>query len=280
MATSPEDDWPALAATIPAPNEPVLQRFLAGRTALIAEEKRQRADHAFRHAMTPIAHRAHRIVAAIRAAEQRTLWTPQFEDALAQQPGTDTPTMHPGMMFRLAKPRIEASRLWRIVRRMPKGSILHAHLDAIVDLDWVFRVLLAEPGMHVAAPDGHLATAGARADALVCFRFFKAERNVAMSIWDAEGGYVPGEFVPLVKAAEGFPDGGREGWIRWMKSKTTISETDSLEQHRGVDHVWKKFNMCFQIMGTVLHYEPVFRKFLRRLMAQYLEDGVFWGELR
>lgn len=277
MAT-PNDDWDEIAKTIPSHDDPFLQQYTAGRERLIAEEKRQRADASFRANLSPVARRAHRIVERIRAEEQRTLWTPAYEDGLAARAGC---TMHSGMMFTLAKARMERTRLWRIVRRLPKGAVLHAHLDAIVDLDFVFAALLDEPGMHVAtatAP-GHLADAAAREEAVVSFRFFARERNPAMSIWDARS-YAPGEFVPLVRAAETFPDGGRAGWIRWMKSKTTISETDSVEQHHGVDHIWRKFSKCFLIMGTVIHYEPIFRKFLRRLMSQYYDDGVYWGELR
>lgn len=212
----------------------------------------------------------------IRDEEQRTLWTPEYEDALAVR---EDCTMHSGMMFTLAKDLMERTKLWKIVRRMPKGSILHAHLDAIVDMDFVFAALLDEPGMHMNAPDVHLGAPENRREAIVTFRFFKKEQNPGMSIWDAAS-YTPGEFVPLVKAAETFPDGGRGGWIRWIKSKVTISETDSIAQHHGVDHIWKEFSKCFVIMGTVIHYEPIFRKFLRRLMSQYYEDGVFWGELR
>lgn len=212
----------------------------------------------------------------IREEEQRTLWTYEYEDQLAVR---EDCTMHSGMMFTLAKGLMERTKLWRIVRRMPKGSILHAHLDAIVDLDFVFDTLLNEPGMHICAPDARLGTSEARAEAVVNFRFFAKEKNPAMSIWD-DAGYTPGEFVPLARAADSFPDGGRQGWIRWMKSKTTISETDAVEQHHGVDHIWRKFSKCFVIMGTVIHYEPIFRKFLRRMMKQYYDDGVYWGEIR
>lgn len=212
----------------------------------------------------------------IREEEGRTLWTPEYEDKLAVR---EDCTMHNGMMFTLAKGLMERTKLWRIVRRMPKGSILHAHLDAIVDLDYVFDTLLSEPGMHICAVDARLGTSEARTDAVVNFRFFARDRNPSMSIWD-DASYQPGEFVPLAKAADTFPDGGRAGWIRWMKSKTTISETDAVEQHHGVDHIWRKFSKCFVIMGTVIHYEPIFRKFLRRMMKQYYEDGVYWGEIR
>ncbi|KAJ0120079.1 denosine deaminase family protein [Diaporthe amygdali] len=276
LSNMTNEEWEELAQTIPSKEDAFIQKYMTGREALIAEEKKQRSDHSFRQNLSPIAQKACRIVDKIRAEEQRTLWTPEYEDRLAVREGC---TMHNGMMFTLAKGLMERTKLWRIVRRMPKGSILHAHLDAIVDLDFVFDTLLEEPGMHMSAPDARLGSRAARADAVVNFRFFKEDKNPAMSIWD-DASYRPGEFVPLKKAAETFPDGGRDGWIRWMKSKTTISETDAVEQHHGVDHVWKKFSKCFVIMGTVIHYEPIFRKFLRRMMKQYYEDGVYWGEIR
>ncbi|ROV92738.1 hypothetical protein VMCG_09034 [Cytospora schulzeri] len=275
MAMSNED-WEELAQTIPSQDDPFIQKYMSGREALMAQEKKQRADYSFRQNLSPIAQKACRIVDKIRDEEQRTLWTTEYEDSLAVKQDC---TMHSGMMFTLAKARMERTKLWKIVRKMPKGSILHAHLDAIVDLDFVFETLLDEPGMHINAPEVHMGTAENRADAVVSFRFFKEPRNPDMSIWDGKS-YKTGEYVPLKKAAETFPEGGREGWIRWMKSRTTISETDAVEQHHGVDHIWRKFTKCFLIMGTVIHYEPIFRKFLRRLMKQYYDDGVYWGEIR
>lgn len=276
LSNMSKEEWEEIAQTIPSKDDAFIQKYMTGREALIAEEKKQRSDHSFRQNLSPIAQKACRIVERIREEEQRTLWTPEYEDRLAVREGC---TMHSGMMFTLAKGLMERTKLWRIVRRMPKGSILHAHLDAIVELDYVFDTLLSEPGMHICAPDARLGTSEARTEAVVNFRFFARDRNPSMSIWD-DASYQPGEFVPLAKAADTFPDGGREGWIRWMKSKTTISETDAVEQHHGVDHVWRKFSKCFVIMGTVIHYEPIFRKFLRRMMKQYYEDGVYWGEIR
>ena len=40
---------------IPSLNEPFIQKYMDGRDALIAQEKRQRSDHAFRENMTPMA---------------------------------------------------------------------------------------------------------------------------------------------------------------------------------------------------------------------------------
>lgn len=39
----------------------------------------------------------------------------------------------PGMCFTLAKERMESTKLWEIVKHFPKGALLHAHLEAMVD---------------------------------------------------------------------------------------------------------------------------------------------------
>lgn len=53
------------------------------------------------------------------------MWTKEVED--------DEGDVYPGMMFTLAKDRMESTRLWKIVKRMPKGCLLHSHLEAMVD---------------------------------------------------------------------------------------------------------------------------------------------------
>lgn len=82
-----------------------------------------RTDASFRQNLSPIARKACDIVSRIRDEEARTIWTPQLEDALARQ--EDRITVHPGMMFSLSKERMESTKLWKIVRRMPKGALLH-----------------------------------------------------------------------------------------------------------------------------------------------------------
>lgn len=175
---------------------------------------------------------------------------------------------------------MEKTKLWQIVRRMPKGTLLHAHCDAMVDFDYLFDVVLATPGMHVRA-DGHLATEAARQDqGGIAFAFREAESPAdPASLWSAAH-YVPGTFVPLAKAAEAFPDGGRPGFLRFLKKRCTLSETDARTQHHGVNDIWRRFQACFTTVGAMIHYEPIWRKFLRHLMRSLLEDGIYWVEIR
>lgn len=203
----------------------------------------------------------------------KEIWTPDLEEQIAQKSST---TIHPGMMFTQAKDIMEKTKLWKIVRKMPKGALLHAHCDAMVDFDYLFEVLLTTPGIHIWSETSHLATPEAREKALFLVRF-KETNHEEGSIW--EESYVPGTPILLTKAADDFP-GGKTEFLKWLKTRCTLSQTDSLEQHHGIGHIWQKFQNCFIVIGTFIHYEPVFRAFLRRLMSSLYADGISWTEIR
>jgi adenosine deaminase CECR1 len=85
------------------------------------------------------------------------------------------------MMFSLAKQRMEATRLWQIVRKMPKGALLHAHMDAMVDFDYLFDVLLETDGMHIRCMYP-LHTSTALEGAPIKFRFQTTERGTVLDL--------------------------------------------------------------------------------------------------
>ncbi|KAI1497089.1 adenosine/AMP deaminase [Biscogniauxia marginata] len=269
-----EQEWEEIAKGIPKESDPFMQKYIEGREALIAQENKERSDASFRQNLSPIAKRACAIVDRIREEEKNTVWTPQLEDELAQE--TENVTVHPGMMFSLSKERMENTKLWRIVRQMPKGALLHAHMDAMVDFDYLFGVLFETPGMHIMA-DQPLTTSKALWEAKLQFRFVKQPRTEG-NIW--RDGYVGMTPVLLTQAADAYPDGGKAGFLRWLYSRSTVSRTDALEQHHGVDHIWKKFQMCFRVVNSIIHYEPIYRAFLRRLLSLLKADGINWAELR
>ncbi|RFU80916.1 adenosine deaminase family [Trichoderma arundinaceum] len=269
----PDDVWEDISQELPSTSDPFLQQYLAGRESLISKEKETRSDASFRKALTPIARRACAIVDRIRAHEQATVWTPKVEEQLAQETKQN---IFPGMMFMMAKDRMEQTNLWKIVRRMPKGCLLHAHMDAMVDFDFILDELLKTPGMHMSS-DVALKTHEARENAILRFRF-RAKERVDGSIW--RQGYEPGSFLLLTKVADEFPEGGRAGFLKWLKSRCTLSLVDSHEQHHGIDAIWEKFAKCFVVVATMIHYEPMFRAFLRHLMTLLKADGVNWAELR
>ncbi|QPH04880.1 hypothetical protein C2857_002253 [Epichloe festucae Fl1] len=266
----PNDVWEEISQDIPSTSDPFIQQYMAGRANLINQEKTTRSDASFRKSLSPIAKRACTIVDRIRSHEAETVWTADVEEDLAQ---SSRQSIFPGMMFMMAKSRMEGTQLWQIVRRMPKGSLLHAHMDAMVDFDFLLDVLLDTPGMHMSS-DQPLDNADALENAVMSFRY-KAKERTDGSIWEA---YSPESFILLTKVADDFPNGGRKGFLQWLKSRCTLSEVDSHEQHHGVDAIWKKFSKCFIVVATIIHYEPIFRAFLQRLMSQLKSDGVNWPE--
>ncbi len=269
----PNDVWEEVSQEIPSLGDPFLQQYMAGRANLVAQEKTKRADAAFRQSLSPIARRACRVVERIRAEEQQTTWTAAVEETLA---GETHATVYPGMMFSLGKDRMERTKLWRIVRRMPKGALLHAHLEAMVDFDYLIRELLTLPNVHMAS-DRPLADPEAREQGAVTFRY-RAKERVEGSVW--AGDYKKNKFLLLTKMADEFPDGGREGFVRWLAGRCTLHPRDAQHQHHGVDAIWAKFQDCFVASATIMTYEPMVRLYMRALMRALMADGVCWAELR
>ncbi|KAI9771089.1 MAG: hypothetical protein M1840_002440 [Geoglossum simile] len=259
---------------VPEMSDPFIQTYLRGRDALILEERKLRSDHVFRQSLSPVAVEACTIVSRIRDEEQRTIWTSKFEDSLA---GDGEGDIYPGMMFTLAKSRMEKTKLWRIVRRLPKGALLHAHLDAMVDLDFVFAKVLSTDGMHIYSPDA-LCTPSALERSPVLFQYSRNTSQSTSSIWSPE--YQPSTLMPLPIAADSFPNGGRAGFLTWIKERCTITGRESLNHHQGPNAIWQKFESTFTILASIIFYEPIFRAFIREMCRQLLDDGVRWVDMR
>lgn len=267
-----DDAWEQ-AEGVPRLEDQFIQKYLLGRDSLVVQEKKQRSDRVFRENLSPMAAEACAIADQIRFEEQQTLWTKEYEDSLAKQEGD----IFPGMMFSLAKGRMEKSKLWQIIRRMPKGALLHCHLEAMVDLDWALDEAFATEGIHITSPQ-HLSSANARLKAPFSFTYAKTRNADNPSIWSES--YLPDTPIPLSAAAESFPETGRQGFLKWVKSRCTITDEEHLKHHEGPNEIWRKFLSTFPILGSLIYYEPIFRKFVRRLCKQLLDDGVFYVDMR
>lgn len=248
-----------------------VKSFFASREKLIAKEKTHRSDYEFRQKLSPIAKEACEIVSRIRDEERRTIWKTEGNPELNQS------ELFPGMMFNVAKSHMETTKLWQIVRKMPKGSVLHAHIGATVDLKWVFNEAIETPGMCISASVA-LTSATIRELSSLKFQHESSITAKVPSIWSAE--YVPDVLVPLKESADSFPDGGRTGFVAWMQDRCSITQTESLQHHLGVEDVWKKLSLAFVILSPIFYYEPIFRVFVKQLFRTLLEDGIRWIEIR
>jgi adenosine deaminase CECR1 len=218
-----------------------------------------------------MAQEAAAIVSQIRFQEQQTLWTREYEDTLL----TNHVDVFPGMMFALAKERMEKSKLWQIVKKMPKGTLLHCHIEAMVDIDWALEEGFNTEGIAVVA-DGPLVDEHTRRKTGFSFVYSKNANDV--SLWSSD--YTANTPVPINVAADSFPDGGKKGFIEWIRSRVTITASEHLSHHEGPNEVWRKFMSCFPILGSLIYYEPIYRKFVRKMFKTLLDDGVYWVDMR
>ena len=261
---------------LPQPNDSFIQQYLSGREALIEQERAKRSDYAFRQTLTPLAVEACAIVARIRAEEQRILWRNEH-DHDPKSSSRKAVSYHPGMVYRLGQERIQTTKLWEIVKRMPKGALLHAHYDAMVDVDWLVNQALATEGMAILAEQSMFSPDARRAGSFR-FKYSKQLLSEATSIWDS--GYQPKQLAPLQQMAESFPDGGLHGFKAWLRERGTITLEESLESHLGQDDIWAKFTSCFPILNSMLSYEPIFRASVQRILSELMNDGIRWVDFR
>ena len=296
----PEKDLDVWAQSIglPKPTDAFIEQYLSSRAALIDQEKSSRSDAAFRASLTPLAHEACAIVAKIREEEHRTVWNRQGislesddelddddADASDGTAGTDKFTLNffPGMMFGLAREQMEDTKLWKIVRRMPKGALLHAHFDAMINLPWLINLTIDTEGMGFAmcplpgtegTPEGNVPRVPR----------FQYTGDLGLSdeqvrvLWNDT--YEAGQYLPAKLVAEQFWAGGRETFVEWLVGQCSISKEESLDHHLGVDDIWCKFKSCFGVVNSMLLYEPIFRASVRHVLQGLLEDSICWVDLR
>ncbi|KKY27977.1 putative cecr1 family adenosine [Phaeomoniella chlamydospora] len=268
-----ELEW-ELDEGIPQFEDPFIQKYLGGREALIAQEKKQRHDQAFKGAMSPMAWEAARIMSLVRKRELETVWTGEFEEELAHK---NNGNLFPGMMFMLARDRMEKTDLWKIISKMPKGSILHAHMDAMIDTDWLLEQAFEIPGYHITSNEP-LVSQKALDYGPFEFRYIpEGTTQTTDSIWTTS--YKPNTPVPISAAASSFP-GGLEAFKSWVISRMVITADESLFHHHGLDEVWRKFQSCFIVIDGLFYTEPIFRRCIPRLLDQLHSDGIKYVELR
>lgn len=164
---------------------------------------------------------------------------------------------------------------------MPKGALLHAHMDAMFDMDWLVEQVLVEEGLCIMAPQP-LSDDAARQDGLIQIRYIENqpqdEAATGAGIWT--NNYKSMMPIPITQAAGTFPNGGIEGFKKWLVSRCIISEEESLYHHHGLNAIWKKFQQCFLTIGWLLFYEPIFRRGMQRMLAQLAEDGISYIDFR
>ena len=158
----------------------------------------------------------------------------------------------PARYFYYANRSIEKTQLFKILRKMPKGGVLHLHPGAAGNLRWVVEAALTTPNCYVFWKKGHPSFVKGQLD------FFKPSM-------------VPDGFYSVWSLNKTIP--------HFADSLYDLLTLDARMNRPGVD-VWQEFEACFQRVGRFVRYQPVFRNFFRAAFATLAEDGIQHVELR
>lgn len=116
---------------------------------------------------------------------------------------------------------------------MPKGGLLHAHLDATVDVKCLLSLAYKHPALHIRVPEAvHAASIHT---VLPEFKAFpKQEYSEALELTHS-----PMQWVQLSNARETFPAdlGGAQGFDKWLAASMTINPSEAYGTHNTVPKV-------------------------------------------
>ncbi|KAH9928471.1 Metallo-dependent hydrolase [Epithele typhae] len=254
-------------------------KYLEDRERLIAEDRALRIDTLALAQATDIEKRAEDIVRQIRADENERVWGPNAPEL----PGAQH--IFPGMAFLtgsesfLAKETILKTKMFEIVSKMPKGGVLHVHLDATVDATTLLRIGLKYPAIHVRAPQ--------RVTASSMLSTFPEFAPLPKSSWTSVASltgpdYEPGTWVPLKSAMDVFDAtlGGPEGFFKWACTGMTINPSEAYGTHNTTDKIWKRFGKTFEIQRGFTRYLPIWKDFVLALFRHAVSDGISYIEAR
>ncbi|KAL2814895.1 hypothetical protein BDW59DRAFT_154075 [Aspergillus cavernicola] len=252
---------------VPQIQDPFIQRFLAGRDSLIHREASQRHDSNLHDALAPVATRACQIVSEVCAQELA-----RFQNA---DPSSDVRPQS------LTSDWPEGSDLWKIVRRLPKGSLLYGHLPAMVDTDFLIDQAFATPGIHISAPNPLITAQLDSPKTRLSFQYCSCSTRLSNdkpTLWSDD--YEPSTPIDLKFAAASFPNGAEAGFRRWLKSHLTLALDHEDYPRRDSRAISELFTLCLPIIDSILHYEPVLRSCLRRVFSQLVADRIRYVEFR
>ena len=122
---------------------------------------------------------------------------------------------------------------------MPKGALLHAHLDATVDVNFLLNRILEQEALYVRA-SAPLTTLSPAPNVVPQFSPFARSEVKLSDVRCLTDPSYDGGWIHVKTARETFSPalGGSEGFDKWYVSSTTINPAEAYGTHKTVDKVF------------------------------------------
>ncbi|KAF7363649.1 Brix domain-containing protein [Mycena sanguinolenta] len=240
------------------------------RAALIDRDRSLRRDNS-ESKVSPSEAKADVIIRELRDAENKSVWAAEHEGV---------PHPFPGMEFLTGRSIILKTKLFKILAKMPKGGLLHAHLDATVNADFLLKIALEQPALHVRTTES--LTALTISKILPEFKALPKELFTNSDVSLTHSSYVPNTWVSLTAARNNFDPalGGPEGFDKWVVGAMTINPSEAYQTHNTVNKIWKKFSSTFQVSTGLIRFTPIWEQYIYEFFRSSVEDGISYVEAR
>lgn len=162
----------------------------------------------------------------------------------------DSSLFCPARNFFLAKGCIEESSLFSILQRMPKGGVMHIHTSSSGDANWLVKRAVADENCYIYMLDDG------------------ATLKWKMGVF--QKGKVPKGYQLMGDLAAKDPS-----FIPTVVEMITLSSEDSASPNP-----WVKFNACFERVGSVLYYAPIYKDYYMQSFEKIVDDNIQIVELR
>ncbi|XP_035784283.1 adenosine deaminase 2-like [Anopheles albimanus] len=159
------------------------------------------------------------------------------------------------MHFFEAKPLIEASGMFKVLKTMPKGAVLHLHNSAAVSSSWIIQNLTYRGEAKLCTQNG---------------RHYFTVRSQS---------YCPANQTRVINEMRKEWTDGPGSFDRWLETLINL-KLKPRKPSATVDDIWKDFESCFDAMKGFLQYKPFFEAYHRRLLHEFHRDNVCYLELR
>lgn len=151
-------------------------------------------------------------------------------------------------------PDIEKSEVFKILREMPKGGILHCHDTAIVSHEYKLRNVTYRDNLYICDTNDTFRV-----------RFFDTPDNECNWRLLSDVRQDPAKADAINK--------------KIAKEMTMVTQNPR-NVYDTVDKAWKKFMKIFDFITPMLAYRPVYEDQFYQALQEFYDDNVMYVELR
>ena len=154
---------------------------------------------------------------------------------------------------------MEKSSVFALIKKMPKGAILHIHKSAMASLEFIIGDLTYMDPDHLYVCD---------TDTSIEFRFSDGppDRECADQ-WS---------LVSQQRAAAASP----LAFDYYLQQRMSLITEDPRGTYPDINAVWDAFEGYFDAVGGLINYRSAFQRYLWRALEEAVQDGVSYLEFK